>query len=186
MYPTLGSLGVSVIFFSRGLNLLTLLLRFEGFLLGYDSISRVYRVFNKRSGCVEITCDVIFHGTDGSQVEQYDLDDVDNEEASCDALRTMTIGDVRLQEVNEDQPSSNEVAPPTQANDQDQENGQNKYDDQDQDVSNDQGGVEQDKDKNDQEESRSLPPPNPRVRQIVQYDHPVNNILGDIKKGVTT
>jgi hypothetical protein len=139
MYPTLGSLGVSVIFFSRGLNLLTLLLRFEGFLLGYDSISRVYRVFNKRSGCVEITCDVIFHGTDGSQVEQYDLDDVDNEEASCDALRTMTIGDVRLQEVNEDQPSSNEVAPPTQANDQDQENGQNKYDDQDQDVSNDQG-----------------------------------------------
>jgi hypothetical protein len=34
-------------------------------------------------------------------VEQYDLDDVDDEEASCDALRTMTIGDVRLQEANE-------------------------------------------------------------------------------------
>jgi hypothetical protein len=31
----------------------------------------------------------------------------------------MMIGDVRPQEVNEDQPSSNEVAPPTQANDQD-------------------------------------------------------------------
>jgi hypothetical protein len=67
-------------------------------------------------------------------VEQYDLDD---EEATCDALRTMTIGDVRSQEINED--PSNEAAPPTQANDQDQENGQDKDGDQDQVVSNDQG-----------------------------------------------
>jgi hypothetical protein len=47
-------------------------------------------------------------------VEQYDLDDVYDEEDSCDALRTMAIGDVRPQEVNEDQPSSNKSAPPTQ------------------------------------------------------------------------
>jgi hypothetical protein len=53
-------------------------------------------------------------------------------------------------------------------------------------VGNDQGGVEQDEDEDDQEESRSSPPPHPRVRQTVQRDHPVNNILGDIKKGVTT
>jgi hypothetical protein len=31
-----------------------------------------------------------------------------------------------------------------------------------------------------------LPPPHPRVRQTVQRDHPVNNILGAIEKGVTT
>jgi hypothetical protein len=31
----------------------------------------------------------------------------------------MAIGDMRPQEVNEDQPSLNETAPPTQANDQD-------------------------------------------------------------------
>jgi hypothetical protein len=73
-------------------------------------------------------------------VEQYDIDDVDDEEAPCDALRTMAIGDVRPQEVNKDQPSSNEAAPPTQANDQNQENGQHKDGDQDQDVGNDQGG----------------------------------------------
>jgi hypothetical protein len=64
-------------------------------------------------------------------VEQYDLDDVDDEEAPCDALRTMAIGDVRLQETNEDQSSSNEVAPPTQQDDQDQEGEQGEDDDQD-------------------------------------------------------
>jgi hypothetical protein len=29
-------------------------------------------------------------------------------------------------------------------------------------------------------------PPHPRVCQNVQRDHPVDNILGDIKKGVIT
>jgi hypothetical protein len=46
-------------------------------------------------------------------VEQYDLDNVVDEEAHCDALRTMAIGDVRSQEGNKDQPSLNEAAPPT-------------------------------------------------------------------------
>jgi hypothetical protein len=34
--------------------------------------------------------------------------------------------------------------------------------------------------------SRPSPPPHPRVRQIVQRDHPINNILGAIESGVTT
>jgi hypothetical protein len=159
---------------------------YEGFMLGCDSNSHAYHVFNKDFSCVETTCDAVFDETNGYQVEQYDLDDVDDEEAPCDALRTMAISNVRPQEVNEDQPSSNEVAPPTQANDQDLEAQQNEVDDQDHDVGNDQGGVEQDEDEDDQEDSRSSPPPHPRVRQTVQRDHPVNNILGDIKKGVTT
>jgi hypothetical protein len=66
---------------------------------------------------------MVFYKTIGSQVEQYDLDDIDDEETPFDALRTMTIGNVRPQEVNKDQPSSNEAAPPTQTNDQDQEDG---------------------------------------------------------------
>jgi hypothetical protein len=53
-------------------------------------------------------------------------------------------------------------------------------------MSNDQRGVEQDEDNDDQENSRSSPLPHPRVRQIIQPDHPVNNILGAIEKGVTT
>jgi hypothetical protein len=38
------------------------------------------------SGCVETTCDTVFDGTNDSQVEQYNLDIVDDEEAPCDAL----------------------------------------------------------------------------------------------------
>jgi hypothetical protein len=104
---------------------------YEGFILGYDSNSCAYRIFNNDSSCVETTCDAVFDETNSSQVEQYDLDDVDDEEAPCDALRTMAIGDVRLQETNEDQSSSNETAPPTQQDDQDQEGEQGEDDDQD-------------------------------------------------------
>jgi hypothetical protein len=71
-------------------------------MLGYDSNSRAYRVFNMDSGCVKTTYDVMFDETNGSQVEQYDVDDVDDEEAPCDTLRNMAIGDVRPQEANED------------------------------------------------------------------------------------
>jgi hypothetical protein len=39
---------------------------YECFMLGYDSNSRAYRVFNKDSSCVEITCDVVFDETNGS------------------------------------------------------------------------------------------------------------------------
>jgi hypothetical protein len=137
---------------------------YEGFMLGYDSNSRAYCVFNKDSGCVETTCDEVFDETNGSQVEQYDLDDVDNEEAPCDALRNMAIGDVRPQETNGDQPSSNEATPPTQVDDQNKEGEQHDDDDQDHNMGNDQGGVEQDEDKDDQYKQRSSPLSHPRVR----------------------
>jgi hypothetical protein len=42
---------------------------YEDFMLGYDSNSHAYHVFNKDSGCVETTCDVVFNETNGSQVE---------------------------------------------------------------------------------------------------------------------
>jgi hypothetical protein len=64
-------------------------------LLGYDSNSRAYRVFNKDSGCIETTCDAVFDETNGFQVEQCDIDVVDDDEAHCDALQRMSIGDVR-------------------------------------------------------------------------------------------
>jgi hypothetical protein len=50
---------------------------YEGFYLGYDSNSHAYRVFNKDSSCVETTCDAVFDETNGSQVEQYDLNVVE-------------------------------------------------------------------------------------------------------------
>jgi hypothetical protein len=96
----------------------------EGFLLGYDSNTRVYRVFNKSTGLVEVSCDIVFDETNGSQVEQVDLDELDDEEAPCVALRNMFIGDVCPKESEEppqtqDQPSSSKQAsPPTQDEDE--------------------------------------------------------------------
>jgi hypothetical protein len=92
----------------------------EGFLLGYDSNTRAYRVFNKSTGLVEVSCDIVFDETNVSQVEQVDLDELDDEEAQRIALRNMPIGDVCPQEPKEpsqaqDQPSSSiQASPPTQ------------------------------------------------------------------------
>jgi hypothetical protein len=99
----------------------------EGFLLCYDSNTRAYRVFNKSTGLVEVSCDIVFDETNGSQVEQVDLDELDDEEAPCVALRNMSIGDVCPKESEEppqaqDQPSSSmQVSPPTQDEDQAQD-----------------------------------------------------------------
>jgi transposase InsO family protein len=85
----------------------------EGFLLGCESNTKAYRVFNVSSGLVEVSSDVVFDETNGSPREQVDLDDIDEDEVLMAAIRTMAIGDVRPQE--QDQPfSSTMVHPPTQ------------------------------------------------------------------------
>jgi hypothetical protein len=43
----------------------------------------------------------VFDETNGSQVEQVDLDELDDEEASCVALRNMSIGDACPKESEE-------------------------------------------------------------------------------------
>jgi hypothetical protein len=53
----------------------------EGFLLGYDAKTRAYRVFNKSSGLIEVSSDVVFDETNGSQREQVDLDELGDQEA---------------------------------------------------------------------------------------------------------
>jgi hypothetical protein len=155
---------------------------YEGFLLGYDSNSCAYRLFNKNSGYVETTCDAVFDETNGSQVEQYDLDVVDDEEAPCEALQWMAIGDERPQHPSEPL-APNDTTPPTQDHEQDKEEEQEEpqHEDQlhDQGESNDHGG---DKDDGDHEGSRTRAP-HPRVHQSIQIDYLVVNILGDIKKG---
>jgi hypothetical protein len=71
---------------------------YEGFLLGYDSNCREYRVFNMTPGCVKITCDTVFDETNSSQKEQIDLDLVDDEETQCDDLQRMSISEIRHQD----------------------------------------------------------------------------------------
>jgi hypothetical protein len=162
----------------------------EGFLLGYDSNTRAYRVFNKSTGLVQVSCDIVFEETIGSQVEQVDLDELDDEEAPCVALRNMSIGDVCPKESEEptqaqDQlSSSNQASPPTQDEDQAQDDeNEDQEDVPPQEEDNDQGGDEVDQDKEDDQGQR---PPHPRVHQAIQRDHPMNSILGDIHKGVNT
>jgi transposase InsO family protein len=165
----------------------------EGFLLGYDSNIRAYRVFNKSTGLVDVSCDIVFDETNGSQVEQVDLDELDDEEAPCVALRNMSIGDVCPKESKEptqaqDQPSSStQASPPTQDKDKAQEEeGEDQDDEPPQEEDIDQGGDEDDQDKEDDQEIQDQRPPHPIVHQAIQRDHSVNSILGDIHKGVTT
>jgi hypothetical protein len=118
----------------------------------------------------------VFDETNGSQVEQVDLDELDDEEAPCIALRNMSIGDVCPKESEEpthaqDQPSSsNQASPPTQ----DEEKAQNNEDeDQEneppQEEDNDQGGDEIDQDKEDEQEIQGQRPPHPRVHQAILF-----------------
>jgi hypothetical protein len=119
----------------------------EGFLHGNDSNTRAYRVFNKSTGLVEVSRDIVFDETNGSQVEQVDLDELDDEEALCVMLRNMSIGDVCPKESEEptqaqDQTSSSmQASPPTQDEDQAQDDeNKDQEDEPPQEEDNDQGG----------------------------------------------
>jgi hypothetical protein len=122
----------------------------------------------------------VFDETNGSQVEQVDLDELDDEEAMCVVLRNMSIEDVCPKESEEppqaqDQPlSSTQASPPTQDEELDQEEEDEYQDD------------EQPQDKEDGQEIQDQRPPHPRVHQANQRDHSVNSRLCDIHKGVTT
>jgi hypothetical protein len=87
-------------------------------------------------------CDAVFDETNGSQKEQVDLDLVDDEEAPCDALQRMAIGDVRPQDPsNQPQETSpNDTTLPTQGLDQDNHEEDVEPNVQGQEESNDQGG----------------------------------------------
>jgi hypothetical protein len=131
----------------------------------------------------------VFDETNGSQVEQVDLDELGDEEAPCVTLRNMSIRDVCPKESEEppqaqDQPSSStQASPPTQDEDQAQnDEGEDHEVEPPQEESNDQGGDAHNQDEEDEQATR---PPHPRVHQAIQRDHPVNTILGDIQKGVS-
>jgi hypothetical protein len=62
----------------------------------------------------------MFDETNDSQVKQYDLDVVDDEEAPYEALQRMAIGDVRPQDPGESH-ALNDTTLPTQDHEQDQE-----------------------------------------------------------------
>jgi hypothetical protein len=93
----------------------------------------------------------------------------------------MIIKDVRPQDSSESQ-ALNDTTPPTQDHKQDQEDEQDEDQAHDEEKIIDQG---EDEDDGDHQESRSKAP-HPRVHQTIHRDHPVDNILGDIKNEITT
>ena len=127
----------------------------------------------RNSGLVEVSSDIVFDETNGSPREQVDLDDIDEDEVPMATMCTMAIGDVRPQELQEqDQPSSSTlVHPPTQ------DDGQVPQEEE-----HDQGGAQEEQVM--EEEAPRVPPT--QVRATIQRNHPVDQILGDISKGVTT
>jgi hypothetical protein len=135
----------------------------------------------------------VFDETNGSQVDQVDLNELDDEEAPCVTLRNMSIGDACPKESEEppqaqDQPSSSiQASPPTQDEEiaqEEEDQDQGNEPPQEEDIN--QRGDEDNQDKEDDQEIKDQRPPYPRVHQAIQRDHPINSILGDIHKGVTT
>jgi hypothetical protein len=72
----------------------------EGFLIGYGTNDHAYRVFNKTTGCVETTVDVIFDESNGSQQEQVSEDLVDDEEPPSVSIFRMGTSEVMPREVS--------------------------------------------------------------------------------------
>ena len=139
-----------------------------------------------------------FDESNGSQVEQVDSSVVGKEDSPCEAIKQLTIGDIRPQEdeatevevpqvaaapISVDVPDATlhqtpaatlerDSAAPTQstAADSTLARGQNL-----------QPIFEQDDDEDPKDEQETIE--HPRLRQIIQRDHPVDNILGSLQKG---
>jgi hypothetical protein len=91
----------------------------EEFLLGYSTISKEYRVYNKTHGIGEEVYDVEFDETNGSQVEDENLDDV--RDAKLDeAMKYMAIGDIRPKEEQTQEDDSIRVVSSSSMQNQDQ------------------------------------------------------------------
>ena len=101
----------------------------EGVLVGYGANSHTYRVYDKSLGRVVESCSVRFDENDGSQVAQFHVCDVDNEEPQ-EAIRRMGVGFHRPIEIHHEPPQASpssthvetpssqvEVAPSMEAND---------------------------------------------------------------------
>ena len=74
----------------------------EGFILGYSTTSKAYRVWNLDSGTLEEVHDVEFDETKGSQDENENLEDVRDIQLSK-AMKNMDVGELRPRQMNDDE-----------------------------------------------------------------------------------
>jgi transposase InsO family protein len=175
----------------------------EGFLFGYASNAHGYRVFNKISGCVRVACDVTFDEFNGSQGEQV-VDVVGMEESPSKAIKKLATGEIKPQEQEaqddddvlmfKGSSTSTSAAQPGNSGNMSGDSGYPvqsiRTEDRSIRVTEDEPSTaHQDQSQAKQEVEpiqHEAQVPHPRIHQIIQKDHPVDNILGSINKGVTT
>jgi hypothetical protein len=178
----------------------------EGFLLGYASNAHGYRVFNNTTGLVEIAIDVTFVESNGSQ-GHISSDIAGNKKSPCEAIKKLAIGEVGPQEKDDDEgriwmtnevidvgakvvgdKSSTQANTPTSSHpileEVVQPQAMPSIEEDGQDVGVSEVPLEQEND--DGKIQRQPLVPHPRVHQTIQRDHLVDNILGSVKRGVTT
>jgi hypothetical protein len=162
----------------------------EGIFLGYTSNTHSYRVLNKTIACVDVACDVTFDESNGSQVEQVVDMCVGQEESPSKAIK-MTTGEIKPQEKEDDCDDEDElfdqdtaansgeseesVETPQVTESPDQTFGNSKNFEDEAQHQGHEDLIQQDASN-----------PHPKVCQSVQRDHPVDNILESIRRGVTT
>jgi transposase InsO family protein len=149
-----------------------------GFLVGYSSKSKAYRVFNRATGIVEETYDVEFDESNGSQGEHENLEDVCDEPLR-EAMKNIPVGAIKPKEDEDevqiiDKPSTSNVP---QDDDKDgREANEDTY------VSHDQAEA--------QAQDVDAPQPPPQVvdrRQTpLLQAHPQDLIIGSPTRGVMT
>ncbi|KAK1612343.1 hypothetical protein QYE76_036016 [Lolium multiflorum] len=74
----------------------------EGIFVGYAENSHAYRYYNRSTGTIEVSCDVVFLEDNGSQVEQVVPCVAGNNDDPSSAIKHMGIGHIRPMEVHND------------------------------------------------------------------------------------
>ncbi|KAK1627969.1 hypothetical protein QYE76_002284 [Lolium multiflorum] len=74
----------------------------EGIFVGYAENSHAYRYYNRSTGTIEVSCDVVFLEDNGSQVEQVVPCVAGNDDDPSSAIKHMGIGHIRPVEVHSD------------------------------------------------------------------------------------
>ncbi|KAK1616000.1 hypothetical protein QYE76_021517, partial [Lolium multiflorum] len=74
----------------------------EGIFVGYAENSHAYRYYNRSSGTIEVSCDVVFLEDNGSQVEQVVPCVAGNDDDPSSAIKHMGIGHIRPMEIHND------------------------------------------------------------------------------------
>jgi hypothetical protein len=145
-------------------------------LLGYSLNSKAYRVYNQSSGLVEETSDIEFDETNGSQEEQEYLSDVGNEGLRI-ATKNMTTGDVKPKVEEDDDPSPLFQVLPSSSS--------TTHKDQ---VSNVEGNEESNHQPVNDSSSSSTQDASSqlKIHNAIAKDHPIDQIVGNINKGVQT